>query len=180
MNSVVSRETDLLVLVDGNDCAIGLRDKRSSHEGRGIRHRAVSVFLFDEQQRLLLQRRHANKPLWGGCWSNSCCTHPFFGEEPINAARRRVGEELGLSVELDFVYRFEYHAEWSPEYCEHELCSVFVGTVDGDPNVNTSEIQAWRWISVDELDQLIDADTSDYTPWLKHEWRDLRERGFPL
>lgn len=179
MNTIVSRETDLLVLVDSDDRAIGLRDKRSCHEGRGILHRAVSVFVFDEKQRLLLQQRHADKPLWGGCWSNSCCTHPYFGEEPIGASKRRVSEELGLDVELEFIYKFEYRAEWSPEYCEHELCSVFVGSVCTEPDINRTEIQAWRWISADELDAVIDADAPEYTPWLKLEWRELRKRGFP-
>ena len=179
MNSIVSCETDLLVLVDTDDRAIGLREKRSCHEGRGILHRAVSVFLFDSEQRLSLQQRHTDKPLWGGCWSNSCCTHPFFGEEPIDASKRRVSEELGLDVELEFVYKFEYHAEWSTEYCEHELCSVFVGAARTEPNINKTEIQAWRWITADELDAVISEDTADYTPWLKLEWRELRKRGFP-
>ena len=167
------------MLVDTDDQAIGLRDKRSCHEGRGILHRAVSVFLFDQQARLLLQQRHADKPLWPGCWSNSCCTHPFFGEEPLDAAKRRVYEELGLKVELDFLYKFEYRAEWSPGLCEHELCSVFVGKVDIDPNVNETEIQAWRWASVDEIDAAIADDAVDHTPWLKLEWRELRKRGIP-
>lgn len=179
MNQIVSRETDLLVLVDSNDLEIGLRDKRSCHEGRGILHRAVSVFLFDTHNRVLLQQRHNEKPLWGGCWSNSCCTHPFFGEEPIDAAKRRVGEELGLDVELEYIYKFEYHAEWSPEYSEHELCSVFVGYVNADPMVNETEIQAWRWASPESIDKVVAEDTSDYTPWLKLEWLELRKRGSP-
>ena len=179
MTSIVSRETDLLVLVDGDDQAVGLRDKRSCHEGRGILHRAISVFLFDPRGCVLIQQRHVEKPLWGACWSNSCCTHPFFGEEPIDAAKRRVGEELGLDVEMEFIYKFEYHAEWSPEYSEHELCSVFIGDVNTDPVINESEIQAWRWESPESLDEVIAEDTSDYTPWLKLEWRELRKRGYP-
>ena len=179
MNQIVSRETDLLVLVDSDDREIGLRDKRSCHEGRGILHRAVSVFLFDTRNRVLLQQRHHDKPLWGGCWSNSCCTHPFFGEEPIDAAKRRVGEELGLDVELEYIYKFEYHAEWSPEYSEHELCSVFVGYVDADPMINETEIHAWRWESPESIDEVVAEDTFDYTPWLKLEWRELRKRGLP-
>ncbi|MCY4130379.1 MAG: isopentenyl-diphosphate Delta-isomerase [Gammaproteobacteria bacterium] len=179
MNQIVSRETDLLVLVDSNDREIGLRDKRSCHEGRGILHRAVSVFLFDTRKRVLLQQRHIDKPLWGGCWSNSCCTHPFYGEEPIDAAKRRVGEELGLDVELEYVYKFEYQAEWSPEYSENELCSVFVGNVKVDPIVNESEIQAWRWYSTDSIDEVTASDSPDYTPWMKLEWSELRRRGYP-
>lgn len=180
MTSIVSRETDLLVLVDRDDQAVGLRDKRSCHEGRGILHRAISVFLFNPQGSVLIQQRHRNKQLWGGCWSNSCCTHPFFGEQPIDAAKRRVGEELGLDVELEFVYKFEYHEEWSPEYSEHELCSVFVGYVNADPVINETEIQAWCWDSPESLDEGISKGLSNYTPWLNLEWLELRRLGYPI
>lgn len=165
--------------MDQDDQPVGLRDKRSCHEGRGILHRAISVFLFDVKGRVLMQKRHADKPLWAGCWSNSCCTHPFFGEEPVAAAKRRVGEELGLDAELEFIYKFEYRAEWSPEYCEHELCSVFVGNVNVDPVVNETEIEAWRWESVESLDSVVAKDSPDYTPWMKLEWLELRRRGYP-
>ena len=180
MSSIVSRETDLLVLVDDNDQAIGLRDKKQCHEGRGILHRAVSVFLFDAQNRVLLQQRHVDKPLWGGYWSNSCCTHPFFREEPVDAAKRRVDEELGLDVELEFVYKFEYRAEWTATACEHELCSVFIGRANADPNVNESEISAWRWVGPEAIDAAATGDAFDYTPWLKLEWSELRRRGYPV
>ena len=97
----------------------------------------------------------------------------------VTRLTRRVAEELGLTVDLRFVYKFEYHAEWKTGDSEHELCSVFVGAVDRDPIVNPTEIQEWRWASVDDVDAAIDRDAPDFTPWLKLEWRELRQRGFP-
>ncbi len=167
------------MLVDADDRPIGLRDKQSCHMGRGALHRAVSVFLFDKELRLLLQQRQSDKLLWGGYWSNSCCTHPFFNEAPHAAAQRRVREELGLNADLEFVYKFEYRAEWKPNLCEHELCSVFVGVVATNPVINETEIQAWRWISPELLDAKLAEDSSEFSPWLKLEWAELRSRGFP-
>ena len=180
MNEIVSRDSDLLVLVDSDDNVIGLRDKLSCHEGRGVLHRAISVFLFDANGRMLLQQRHEDKLLWGGYWSNSCCTHPFHNEPSTTAAKRRVREELGLDVEVDYVYKFEYRAEWGTAYSEHELCSVFVGRVDVDPEVNPTEIQDWRWAEPATLDSTLHEEQSKFTPWLKLEWEELRKRGHPL
>lgn len=179
MSQVVSRDSDLLVLVDSEDNEIGLREKRRCHEGRGVLHRAVSAFLFNEVGQLLLQQRQQDKQLWGACWSNSCCTHPYYGERPNVAAERRVREELGLEVRLTFAFKFEYRAEWRKGLVEHELCSVFHGRTNRQPSVNPTEIQAWRWIDPHELDILLKEETTAYTPWLKQEWLKLRELGIP-
>ena len=173
----VSNERDLVVLVDSNDNEIGLRDKRSTHEGRGILHRAISVFLFNDKQELLLAQRHEDKPLWGGFWSNSCCTHPYFKESTQHAAERRVLQELGLETQLEFVYKFEYRAEWSEEYAEHELCSVFVGYVVGDPVCNETEVKDWQWIKRTELEKSIREKSLPLTPWMLLEWEELCQRG---
>ena len=179
MTRVVSNPNDLVVLVDSKDEVIGLRDKRSTHEGRGILHRAISAFLFNDNNELLLQKRHLDKPLWGGFWSNSCCTHPYFKETPIEAASRRVREELGLQVELEFIYKFEYRAVWEGEFCEHELCHVFVGNTSNEPNCNPTEVLDWQWISVQNLNQAIQSEDMNLTPWLLLEWEELQKRGFP-
>lgn len=178
MAAIVSRDSDFLVLVDSEDRAIGLREKLSCHEGRGALHRAVSVFLFDSRGYLLLQQRHPDKQLWGGYWSNSCCTHPFYKELPLITAKRRVQEELGLSVELEYVYKFEYRSEWPPAHCEHELCGVFVGRAQSNPTINPTEIAAWRWEAPGAVDALVEDDATA-TPWFRMEWLELRKRGFP-
>ena len=165
------------MLVDSNDQAIGLREKIACHEGNGVLHRAISVFLFDAQKRLLLTRRHDDKALWGGYWSNSCCTHPFFGEQPVEAAKRRVREELGLATELEFVYKFEYQAAWRLTHAENELCSVFIGHSDTEPMVNPLEISEWHWIEPAALDGMIGDANMLLTPWLKLEWAELKKQG---
>lgn len=179
MSEIVSNDSDLLVLVDSDDQAIGLRDKLSCHVGQGVLHRALSVFLFNERGEVLLQKRASQKQLWGDCWSNSCCTHPFFGESPQDGARRRVRQELGLDVELEFVYKFEYQASWTESFAENELCSVFVGKVTQDPNVNEQEISEFKWVSPEFLDDIVVQDDPVYTPWLKLEWPELEQRGYP-
>src|SRR5690242_12083018 len=90
----------LLELVDDDGFTIGTAEKLSAHQQPGRLHRAFSVFLFDQQGRLLLQRRALGKYHSPGVWSNTCCGHPYPGEAPFAAAARRTYEELGVSPSL--------------------------------------------------------------------------------
>ena len=81
---VVSSESEELILVDREDNEIGFISKSDAHNGNGVLHRAFSLFLFNESGELLLQRRAPEKRLWGGYWSNSCCSHPRRGESVID------------------------------------------------------------------------------------------------
>ena len=105
-------EPDTLILVDENDKETGSCEKVDCHVGQGKLHRAFSVFLFNPEGKILLQQRSQNKMLWGGYWANSCCSHPRHGENTDDAAIRRIQEELGVNCELQYLYKFVYHAEF--------------------------------------------------------------------
>jgi isopentenyl-diphosphate delta-isomerase len=179
-HAVVSSEDDLLVLVNAEDQELGTLAKSACHDGDGVLHRAFSLFVFNAAGETLLQRRHADKRLWPGYWSNGCCSHPRAGEVQEAAVRRRAAEELGLAVRPRFVFKFSYHAAFRDRGSERELCSVFVARTAADPVVNRTEIADWRWLGADALDAEIDRRPAAFTPWLKLEWirlrRDFAER----
>jgi isopentenyl-diphosphate delta-isomerase len=168
--------SDTLILVDEHDNETGSCEKVDCHVGQGKLHRAFSVFLFNPEGKLLIQQRSAQKMLWGGYWANSCCSHPRLGEDTDAAARRRVNEELGTDCELQYLYRFVYHAEFGAIGSEHENCHVYAGHFDGTVNVDPDEISAWEFVTPDELTADIEANSDKYSPWLKLEWQEIRER----
>jgi len=175
----VSSPTESLILVDDGDREIGFCSKAECHAGEGLLHRAFSVFLFNPEGKLLLQKRSEQKPLWPLYWANSCCSHPRKAESVENAGRRRVWEELSLDCDLDFLYKFKYHARFGDLGSEHELCHVFAGyaKTDGDNKlaVHPDEIADWRYIDPDELTREISADGDKFTPWLKLEWQRIQK-----
>ena len=172
---VVSSEDEPLILVNSADEAIGSLAKSACHDGAGVLHRAFSLFVFNPAGETLLQRRHAGKRLWPGFWSNSCCSHPRRGEGLAKAVRRRAWDELGLSVQLEFLYKFEYRASFAGLGTEFELCSVFLGRSSDPPRINTTEIAEWRWLKPVDLEREIDRSPERFTPWLKLEWQRLRD-----
>lgn len=176
---IVSSDSESLILVDEHDRQIGTASKGDAHDGKGVLHRAFSVFLFDHAGRLLIQQRSETKRLWPLYWANSCCSHPRVGESMDFATQRRMEEELGVSAELDFVYKFCYQAHYLDLGSEHELCSVYVGRVDADQlKPNPSEVAGWRFLTLEEVDAFIDDPEAQAAPWFRMEWRRLRSE-FP-
>jgi isopentenyl-diphosphate delta-isomerase len=170
-----SADTEQLILVDEADREIGHLNKAACHAGAGTLHRAFSLFIFNDEDQLLIQQRGARKQLWPLYWSNSCCSHPRYGESMSSAIHRRLMEELGLSCPLEFLFKFKYQAQYDGAGAEHELCSVFFGRSSTQVRSNREEIGAWRWISVPQLEREFDEDKHPFTPWFKLEWARIRQ-----
>ncbi|MDA1195056.1 MAG: isopentenyl-diphosphate Delta-isomerase [Planctomycetota bacterium] len=170
----VSFDDEPLIVVDEQNNVLEYRPKADVHAGDGILHRAFSVFLFNDQGEVLLQRRAEGKPLWPDYWSNACCSHPRRGETEAAAAVRRLAEELGIQAEPEYIYSFTYHARYGEAGSERELCSVFLARTDAPIVANRSEIAETRWLAPADLDAALRNDPEQYTPWLKMEWARLR------
>ena len=164
-------DSDLLILVDEADREVGHLSKAECHRGGGVLHRAFSLLIFNAAGELLLQQRAASKRLWPLYWSNSCCSHPRRAEDMETAIHRRLKEELGLSCPLQFLFKFQYQAQFDAAGAEQELCSVFIGRCTGPVRINREEILDWRWISPEALQADLAGGAADrYTPWFKLEW----------
>lgn len=167
--------SERVVLVDELDRELGTAEKIEAHRDGGRLHRAFSVFLFDGEGRLLLQRRAAGKYHFGGLWTNTCCSHPRPGELPVDAGRRRLGEEMGIDAELHAAGTFVYEAhDPSSGLTERELDHVLVGRFDGSPSPNPDEVCDWRWISLNDLDAELRAMPDEFTPWFRPAWEKAR------
>jgi isopentenyl-diphosphate delta-isomerase len=170
-------DSESLILVDEADREVGHLDKAQCHAGRGVLHRAFSLLIFNDAGELLLQQRSATKRLWPLYWSNSCCSHPRRAETMEEAIHRRLYEELGLRCPLQFLFKFQYQAQFDAAGAEQELCSVFVGRTSDPVTIDPSEILAWRWVSPESLQaELAGAGAQQFTPWFVMEWeRILRD-----
>ncbi len=173
---IVSSEQEKLILVDAQDREIGSLDKAACHDGAGVLHRAFSLFIFDTRGELLLQQRAAGKRLWPLYWSNSCCSHPRWGETMEEATARRLDDELHVSAELEFIYKFTYAARYGESGSENELCWVYLGRTRDTIVPNENEIAAVRTVSAEALDAELARHPDRFTPWFRLEWQELRQR----
>jgi isopentenyl-diphosphate Delta-isomerase len=167
----MAADSDSLILVDEADRGVGYLSKALCHQGRGILHRAFSLLIFNGSGELLLQQRSASKRLWPLYWSNSCCSHPRSTETMETAIHRRLFEELGLRCALQFLFKFQYQAQFDATGAEHELCWVYIGRATDSVNINGEEIHAWRWVSPEALQlEMADREAGNFTPWFMLEW----------
>lgn len=159
---------DMLILVDGLDREVDVATKRRTHE-EGLLHRAFSVVLVRDGgngSELLLAQRAATKYHSGGLWANSCCSHPRAGETVLDAAYRRVCEELGCeAVGLREVTAFAYRAEFGDGLCEYEFDHVLIGGCEGAIEPDSAEVSSVRWIGFDALAAELAANPAGFAAW---------------
>lgn len=156
-----------VVLVDDEDRPLGTAEKRRAHQ-KGWLHRAFSAFVFDARGRLLLQKRAPNKYHSGGLWSNTCCSHPFPNEEPIDGARRRLSEEMGFDCPLSAAYQQRYQLPVGDDLVEHEFDHVFVGRAAA-PEIHPApaEVSDWAWVHLETLREDVRVQPHRYTVWFR-------------
>lgn len=143
-------------------------EKLAVHQ-RGLRHKAVSVFVLDGS-RVLIQQRAAGKYHTPGLWANTCCTHPHWGEADLACANRRLAEELGIKgLNLSHQGQVNYRADVGDGLTEDEVVQVFTAQANATlpMTLNPQEVQAARWVSLSDLLAEIAANEAAFTPWLR-------------
>lgn len=158
------KKRNKVVLVDEHDNAIGLMDKMEAHE-KGLLHRAFSIFIFNAQGDMLIHQRAQHKYHGGGLWTNACCSHPQQGEDLLASAHERLNAEMGLSCALKKAFSFTYNTAVENKLIEHEYDHVFIGYSQDLPKPNPQEVQAFKWMPVEELLQEIKRVPKQYTYW---------------
>ena len=155
-----------VILVDENDSQIGLMNKMEAHE-KGALHRAFSIFVFNSKGEFLIQQRAFSKYHSGGEWANTCCSHQREGETTLEAAHRRLVEEMGFDVDLKEVFNFTYKKEFGNGLTEHEFDHVVFGEFEGNPIPYPDEVANWKYIALQDLKAEIAAHPEQYTIWLQ-------------
>lgn len=153
-----------VVLVDASGNPIGHQEKVMAHR-LGQLHLAVSVFVFDDAKRLLLQRRADSKYHSGGLWSNTACTHPRPSEPVLDAARRCLRDEMGIACDLRRGGQLTYRRAVGNGLVEHEYDILFTGVFEGDPHPNPAEASDWRWQSAAEARRDAEVNPDAYSAW---------------
>lgn len=153
-----------VILVDSDDRELGTTEKLRAHE-EGLLHRAFSVFIFNSDGRMLIQRRALSKYHSGGLYTNACCSHPRPGELTVDAAHRRLREEMGFDCEIEFVFPLVYRADLDHRLFENEYDHVFLGIYDGKVIPDSDEVQEYQWIEADQLKDWMKDKPDDFTVW---------------
>ena len=159
---------EFVILVDGNDNPIGKEEKVKCHLPDGKLHRAFTALIFNKEGKLLLTKRSDSKMLWPGEWDGTVASHPREGETYVSSAERRMPEEIGITCQMNYVNKFEYHVPYKDVGSENEVCGTLIGVVDDfdESSLIKDEISAIKWISPSELKEELENNRDIYCPWM--------------
>ncbi len=155
-----------IILVDEADNQVGTMEKMEVHQ-KALLHRAFSIFIFNEQGKMLLQKRATLKYHSAGLWTNACCSHPAPGMDTLKAAYRRLEEEMGFNVILEKAFDFIYKAPFDNGLTEHEFDHVFIGKYDGEITPNAAEVSDFCFMSLENINLEIQKNPDQFTVWFK-------------
>ncbi|MEO6231597.1 MAG: isopentenyl-diphosphate Delta-isomerase [Ferruginibacter sp.] len=155
-----------IILVDEADNEVGTMEKIEVHQ-KALLHRAFSIFIFNEAGEMLLQKRAAQKYHSAGLWTNACCSHPAPGTDTLQAAGKRLEEEMGFNVLLEKAFHFIYKAPFDNGLTEHEFDHVFIGKYDGEIQPNPVEVSDFCFRSLEDIELEIQKNPGEFTVWFK-------------
>ena len=164
---------DYVVLVNKKDQEIGTMEKMEAHQ-KGLLHRAFSVFILNSKGEMLIHRRALGKYHSPGLWTNTCCSHPRPNETVLDAANRRLDEEMGMGESLSEVISFIYHHKFDNGLVEHEFDHILTGISDALPSINEDEVDSYKYIEIEELEQSMKQNPDDYSIWFKLAYPKLK------
>ncbi len=156
----------IIPLVDASGTVIGYEEKIKTHR-EGLLHLAFSVLVFNTDGQLLIHRRASNKYHSPMLWTNACCGHPLPNEKIIDAAGRRLNEEMGFSCALEHSFTFHYKASFSNGLTENEIDHVFLGYYNGAVIPDPDEVDTYAWKTLSDIKNGIHAAPENYTVWFK-------------
>jgi len=159
---------EYVILVDKNDNPIGKEEKVKCHLPNGKLHRAFTVLLFNEEEKLLLTKRSQSKMLWPNDWDGTVASHPRESETYVSSAERRLPEEIGVICSLDYLFKFEYHVPYKDIGSENEICGTLIGILRDSSTINLvkDETDETKWVTVNELIADLQEKPQIFCPWM--------------
>ncbi|XP_036378075.1 isopentenyl-diphosphate Delta-isomerase 1 [Megalops cyprinoides] len=179
--------SEMCILIDENDCKTGADSKKNCHLNsnidKGLLHRAFSVFLFNSEEKLLLQQRSDAKITFPGCFTNTCCSHPLHTASELEekdalgvrrAAQRRLEAELGIPQdqvppkEMTYLTRIHYKAQSDGIWGEHEIDYILFMQKDVELSPDPNEIKSHCYVTKEELKDMLEKARKgelQITPW---------------
>lgn len=158
------------------------------HTGKGRRHLAVTVLIFNSKGELLLQKR--KHKIFDNVWCFSADTHPYHlqgkDETLEEATLRALKEDFNIPLiplrNLGFFNYFgkdgKYCENQQAVFCENEHCAMMVGEYDGEVSLNPNAGYEYAWMSKKDFLKDFEENPQKYAPWVPGGIEVLEEKGF--
>lgn len=146
----------------------------------GLLHRFVIVHIFDRNGKIFLQKR-STKKVHGGLYAESLCAHVREGEDYLQAARRRMKEELSLSSVNDVLKEVaKVHIYTEEEHWKNNAyVMIFECKTSEPPKINSSEIQEGFFTPIEDVVERYHKSPESFVPGFKQTFKEYIYRRYP-
>lgn len=160
---------EIVDVVNGDDIVIGESFKHECHKD-GLWHRAASIFVFNKEGELLIQKRAQNMPR-PNLFCSSASGHLQKGDSYREGAKRELREELGISCEIELIGKFTMEVSYPDGEIDKEHYALFSCDYDGEFDIQKEELSYINFFSIDELKEMINKDPCQFTPGFRQEFQ---------
>ena len=141
---------EILDIINDQDEIVGTALRAEANE-RGLMHRIVHVLIFDHQGRMALQLRSDKVDWCPGHWSTAVGGHVLTGEDYEEAAEREAREELGVDIDLDFLFKDKYQVR--DDF--YKMLSVYKTIYEGEFQFEKDKVVDCKYFTLDEIKEMI-------------------------
>lgn len=156
---------------DAEDRVIGQATRGEVH-ARSLLHRAVHIWVINSRRELLMHLRSTTKDQYPSCYTSSASGHLDAGETYLAAAHRELGEELGLSGELEFLVKLPAGPETAFEHS-----ALYLLRSDAEITPCTEEIAEVEFQDLERVSQFVREHPERCTPPFRVLWQWSVESG---
>ncbi len=161
---------ELFDIYDEAGNCVGLAPRSECHGNPALIHRAVRIMIRHSDGRFLLQKRSMKKDIQPGKWDAAVGGHLDPGEDYLAAARRELGEELGVTAPLALTFLFDIQVRSD---FESEDVQTYEAVYEGPFVLQESEVDEVRFWTMDEMMEL--DSRGEVTRLLSRELKLLRD-----
>lgn len=155
--------------------------KSAGHTGKGRRHLAITVLLYNSKGEVLLQKR--KHQVFDNLWDFTASTHPLHRQDGTDetleeATLRALKDEWGIeNIKVRIVGAFNYFAKVG-KLCENEHDHLLVGLYDGEVKLNKDVAYEFKWVSKKDLLEDMTTNSRQYSAWANQGLKLLKKTNF--
>ena len=161
--------TEMFDVIDENDNVIGQASREECHK-KQLLHRGVHVLILNSKGELYIQKRSQKMDTNPGLWTSSASGHVDCGESYKEAAKREMGEEIGIKSELNEIGKAHVH---DPKH--NHIITVFSGNSNGPFKTKNAEIEKAEFVKIEKIKADMKLEKRKFTPAFLEAFRKFCE-----
>ena len=156
-------------ILDENGKFTGKIKSRNEVHRNGDWHKAVHIFIVNDSNKILLQKRSAIKETFPNIWTTSVSGHLSSGDNSIEGSIREIKEEIGLTVkkeELKYLFTVKENMIWK-NITNNEFVDVFLINKNiniSDLKLQKEEVSEVKFFTYKKFKRMVDTEDESLMP----------------